>query len=199
DRGLAQLRHRLRPHPAGLARQRRGRLGAAGPALRRALPAHVAVLPGRLHGHLPRAPGAAVAGADVAGGRAGGTGGAALRVGEIFANPLDSLAVAGAPAIIHSFVQASSTPLVENRGGRDEDATRRWRLRGLQRPARSRPRFLSSGSIRGSCPAKSANRSSASRVPPRDSRVARQGSPSRAVRPPCWRIHSWALASSPSD
>ena len=47
DRGLAQLRRRLRPHAAGLARQHRARLGSAAAALRRALPAHVAVLPRR--------------------------------------------------------------------------------------------------------------------------------------------------------
>src|SRR5690606_36393790 len=175
-RGLAQLRPRLRPDPAVLAEQHRCRVGHAGPALRLALPAHVAVLPGRVDGQLPQPPRPAVAGPDVAGGRAGGRGGTALSGGEKFATPLVTPATAGAPAIIHSFVQGSSTPPVENPGAK-KDATRRWRLRGPQRPALSRPRFLSSGSIRGSCPAKSRNRSSASRVPPRDSRVARKWSP----------------------
>src|SRR5690606_20032870 len=71
DRGLARLRHRLRPDPAGLAPQHRGRLGPAAAALRRALPAHVAVLPGRLDGRLPRPPDPAVADRDVAPGRPG--------------------------------------------------------------------------------------------------------------------------------
>src|SRR5690606_27169902 len=70
DRGLAQLRRRLRPDPAGLARQRRSRVGAAAGALRRALPAHVALLPGLLDGGLQDAADPAVAGADVAAGRA---------------------------------------------------------------------------------------------------------------------------------
>jgi len=52
-RGLAQLRQRLRPYPDRLAGQLRRRLAGAVGALRRAFPAHVALLPGLLGCRVP--------------------------------------------------------------------------------------------------------------------------------------------------
>ncbi len=71
DGGLAQLRRRLRPHPAGLAQQHRGGLAATGRPLRRTFPAHVAVLPGGVDGQFPLPPRPAMAAGAVARGRAG--------------------------------------------------------------------------------------------------------------------------------
>src|SRR5690606_19969684 len=66
------------PDATGLAGQRGGGLGAAAGALRRTLPAHVALLPRRFDGELPHPPHPAVAAADVAGRRAGRPRGPAL-------------------------------------------------------------------------------------------------------------------------
>ena len=64
-RGLARLRSRLRPHAAGVARQRRSGVAVAA-GLRRALPAHVAFLPVSVDGAVPCASRAAVAAGPLA-------------------------------------------------------------------------------------------------------------------------------------
>jgi cyclopropane-fatty-acyl-phospholipid synthase len=72
DRGLAQLRRRLRPHAHGVVRQLRSRLALASQPLRRPLLPHVEVLPPHVRRDLPRARRAALAARALARGRSRG-------------------------------------------------------------------------------------------------------------------------------
>src|SRR5690606_17288371 len=189
-RGLAQLRRRLRPDATGLAGQRGGGLGAAAGALRRTLPAHVALLPRRFDGELPHPPHPAVAAADVAGRRAGRPRGPALS-----AVPRATSAAAG---------RRKALPPPE-RGKRMPRRSARQSARvpsaggAPSSTAPSRPRLTSSGRMSGSLPEKSRNSCSASLLPPCESRVARKRSPLARVRPPFSSIQATVLASSTSD
>src|SRR5690606_7242702 len=90
-------------------------------------------------------------------------------------------------------------PTRKNAAGVTGGVVRAAALAGQLVAGASRPRFFSSGSIRGSWPVKSTNSCLASLAPPRESRVLRRRSPFSGLSPPLALIHSTVLASSTSD